>query len=335
MTTLQYYRFQDPWLLVGLLAIPALIWVYCQKREAVFLFSSIEIIKNLKKQRTRFQQTLPLVLRCLAVFLLVLALARPQEGRHTREFLSRGVDIMLAIDTSGSMRALDFIRNEKRITRLDIVKEVVMEFVGNRQNDRLGIVAFGAEAFTQCPLTLDHNVLLSFLNKMEIGMAGDSTAIGSAIGISVKRLKDLQAETKVIILLTDGRNTAGLVSPQQAAKIAKTYGIKVYTIGVGTHGQAPFLVDTLLGQRYVYQQVDIDEVTLKEIAEQTNAQYFRATDIQSLKSIYAQIDQMETSEVKVKEHTEYTELFHFFIIPGLMILLLEITASKTRWQRIP
>ena len=228
MTTLQYFRFQDPWLLLGLLAIPVLLWAYRQRRQAVFRFSSIEILKTLKKQRPKFLQTVPLVLRCLAIVLLVLALARPQEGRHKREVLSRGVDIMLAIDTSGSMRALDFIRQEKRVTRLDIVKEVVMEFVGNRQNDRLGIVAFGAEAFTQCPLTLDHNILLSFLDKMKIGMAGDSTAIGSAIGISVKRLKDLQAESKVIILLTDGRNNVGLVSPQQAAKIAKALG-KLYS----------------------------------------------------------------------------------------------------------
>ena len=335
MTTLQYFRFEDPWLLLCFLIIPILIWIHRQQREAAFRFSSVEVIKTLKKQRPEFLLIIPLTLRILAIIFLVLALGQPQKGRHTREILSRGVDIVLAIDTSASMRALDFLRQDNRVTRLDIVKEVVTEFVGNRENDRLGIVAFGAEAFTQCPLTLDHNVLLSFLDKMKIGMAGDSTAIGSAIGISVKRLKDLKAQSKVIILLTDGRNNAGFVSPQQASEIAKTYGIKIYTIGVGSHGRAPFLVDTLLGQRYVYQQVDMDESTLMTIAEQTGAQYFRATDLKSLKKIYAQIDQLETSETKVREHTDYIELFHVFLIPGLGIFLLEIVATQTRWQRIP
>ena len=189
-----------------------------------------------------------------------------------------------------------------------MVKDVVTEFVENRESDRLGLVVFGEEAFTQCPLTLDHNILLSLLDKLAIGIAGDSTAIGSAIGIAVKRLKDLESESKVIILLTDGRNNAGDLLPLQAAEIAKSYGIKIYTIGVGTRGKAPFLVDTVFGKRYMYQEVDIDEDTLKKISTLTGAKYFRATDLESLKDIYQQIDRLEKTEVKVIEPTNRGKL---------------------------
>ena len=331
----QYFRFQNPWFLLGIITIPFLITSFRIQRQAVIRFSSINDLKTLTKKNGILFEIIPLILRILTLLFLILALARPQEGRFSREILSRGVDIMLAIDTSGSMRALDFTRENERVTRLNVVKEVVSEFVHNRQNDRLGIVAFGTEAFTQCPLTLDHEVILSFLNKMTIGMAGDSTAVGSAIGIAVKRLKDLDAESKVIVLLTDGRNNAGLISPEQATKIAKTYGIKIYTIGVGTNGKVPFMVDTLLGKRYVYQYVDIDENSLKKIAKKTGAQYFRATNRKSLKNIYEQIDKLETSEVKIKEHTDFTELFSLFLISSLTFLMLEILITNTRLQRIP
>jgi len=264
-----------------------------------------------------------------------MALARPQEGYKRTEILSMGVDIMLALDTSGSMQALDFIKNEKRDTRLAMVKDVVSKFIDNRTNDRMGMVVFGSEAYTQCPLTLDQNVLQSFLSKLDIGMAGDSTAIGSAVGIAVKRLKDLKSDSKLIILLTDGRNNAGNLAPLQAAQTAKTFGIKIHTIGVGTRGRAPFLVNSIFGQRYVYQEVDIDEGTLKEISKITGGQYFRATDLESLKSIYKQIDQMEKSDVKVFDHSDYTELFHYFLIPAILLLFLEIILSNSLLRRIP
>ena len=331
----QYFRFQDPWFLIGMILIPFLIFVYKRHPGAVIRYSSISTLKILNQQKSSFLKTIPFILRLIIITFLILALSRPQEGRYSREILSHGVDIILAIDTSGSMRAMDFTRGDNRVTRLNIVKEVVAEFITNRHNDRLGLVAFGAEAFTQCPLTLDHNIILSFLNKMNIGMAGDSTAIGSAIGIAIKRLKDLEAKSKVIVLLTDGRNNAGIISPEQASKIAKTYDIKIYTIGVGTQGRAPFLINTPLGHRYVYQKVDIDEITLRDIATKTGAQYFRATDRESLKKIYAQIDLLEKSEVKIKEHTNFTELFPLFLIPGLAILLFEIIISNTRFQMIP
>ena len=332
---MSFFRFEDPWLLLFFLMVPFLTIRGKGKQQATISYSSIDTLQAIRSARVEILSILPLVLRMIAISLLVLSLARPQEGYKSTEILSVGVDIMLALDTSGSMQALDFIKDEKRDTRLAMVKDVVSQFIDNRPNDRMGMVVFGSEAYTQCPLTLDQGILKSFLSKLDIGMAGDSTAIGSAIGIAVKRLKDLESESKVIILLTDGQNNAGSLPPLQAAQTAKAFGIKIHTIAVGTHGKAPFLVNSIFGQRYVYQQVDIDEDTLKKISDLTGGQYFRATDLESLKTIYKKIDEMEKSEVKVIDHSEYTELFHYFLIPGLMILLLEILLSNTVLRRIP
>lgn len=332
---MQYFRFADPWILALMLTIPLLMLRDKTARLAKLRYSTIKTLKGIHAPRTEILLAIVPVLRCLAIAFVVMALARPQEGRYSREILSEGVDIILAIDTSGSMEALDFIKDKKHITRLEVVKDVVAEFIKNRENDRIGLVAFGQEAFTQCPLTLDHDIVLSFLDKMSIGMAGDSTAIGSAIGISTKRLKDLKAKSKIIVLLTDGRNNTGAITPIQAAEIAKTLDVKIYTIGVGTKGKAPFLVDTVLGKRVVYEDVDIDEDTLQTISSMTAARYFRATDLESLKDIYKQIDALEKTEVKMLEHTDYKELFHLFLLPGLGLILLEILASQTRLQRVP
>ena len=332
---MSFFRFEDPWLLLFFLMIPYLTIRGKGKLQATISYSSIDTLQSIRSARVEILSILPLVLRMIAISLLVLALARPQEGHKSTEILSVGVDIMLALDTSGSMQALDFIKDEKRDTRLTMVKDVVSQFIENRPNDRMGMVVFGSEAYTQCPLTLDQGILQSFLSKLDIGMAGDLTAIGSAIGIAVKRLKDLESKSKVIILLTDGRNNAGNLPPLQAAQTAKAFGIKIHTIAVGTHGKAPFLVNSIFGQRYVYQQVDIDENTLKKISDLTGGQYFRATDLESLKAIYKQIDEMEKSEVKVIDHSEYTELFHYFLIPGILLLFLEIGLSNTVLRRIP
>ncbi|MEC7641101.1 MAG: VWA domain-containing protein [Nitrospinota bacterium] len=330
-----FFQFQDPWFLLFIMVVPLFLILNLNKRSAVFRYSSVAVLKSVNASGSKFVARIPLILRCMALAFIVIALARPQEGRKSREILSAGVDIVLTLDTSGSMFALDFFKNKERITRLAVVKDVVTEFVENRESDRLGLVVFGEEAFTQCPLTLDHNILLSLLDKLAIGIAGDSTAIGSAIGIAVKRLKDLESESKVIILLTDGRNNAGDLLPLQAAEIAKSYGIKIYTIGVGTRGKAPFLVDTVFGKRYMYQEVDIDEDTLKKISTLTGAKYFRATDLESLKDIYQQIDRLEKTEVKVIEHTSFNERFTLFLIPALSLILLEITVTGTWLRRIP
>ncbi|HIN87197.1 MAG TPA: VWA domain-containing protein [Nitrospinaceae bacterium] len=329
-----FFRFEDPWLLLILLSLPILI-LRERTIASVINYSSLASLKAVSQHHSKIKAMAPIILRFIAITLFIIAFARPQEGHKRTEILSQGVDIVLAIDTSGSMQALDFKKNETQVTRLSVVKDVVAEFVKNREMDRIGMVVFGANAFTQCPLTLDQNILLSFLDKLKIGMAGDATAIGSAIGISARRLKDLKSKSKVIILLTDGRNNSGAISPLQAAEIAKSLGIKVYTIGVGKRGKAPFLVDSIFGKRLIYQNVDIDEEVLNKISKMTDAKYFRATDLKSLKDIYKQIDLLEKSEVKSIDHSEHKELFHYFLIPGLILLLTEIVFSNSFLRRLP
>ena len=329
-----FLRFEDPWLLLMLLLVPALILRERTIASAIN-YSSLASLKVLSQHRSKIKAIASTVLKFLAIIFFIVAFARPQEGRKKTEILSQGVDIVLAIDTSGSMQALDFKKNETQVTRLSVVKDVVAEFVKHREMDRIGMVVFGANAFTQCPLTLDQSILLSFLDKLKIGMAGDATAIGSAIGISARRLKDLKSKSKIIILLTDGRNNSGRIPPLQAAEIAKTLGIKIYTIGVGKRGKAPFLVDSIFGKRLIYQDVDIDEEALNKISEMTDAKYFRATDLKSLKDIYKQIDLLEKSEIKILDHSEYKELFHYFLIPGLILFLTEIILSNSFLRRLP
>ena len=320
---MSFFRFEDPWFLILLLSLPLL--ALREKRTTNTInYSSIASLKIINKYQTKIKSVLPVVIKFVAISLFIIALARPQEGHKRTEIISQGVDIVLAIDTSGSMQALDFEKNDSKVTRLSVVKDVVAEFVKNREIDRIGMVVFGANAFTQCPLTLDQSILLSFLDKLKIGMAGDATAIGSAVGISIRRLKDLKSKSKVIILLTDGRNNSGPISPLQAAEIAKSLGIKVYTIGIGKYGKAPFLVDSIFGKRLIYQNVDIDEEVLKNISKITDAAYFRATNLKSLRDIYKQIDKLEKSEAKTLDHSEYKELFHYFLISGLILILIEI-----------
>ncbi len=330
-------RFEDPWMLLLLLAVPLMLLYHWRYRSAASIrFSCTGVFKQLKTPRAVFFSKGLICLRCAAALLLIIALARPQSGIKSTEIITQGIDILLCLDTSGSMRALDFKDDDgKRTTRLEVVKKVVGRFIDGRKNDRTGMVVFGQEAFTQCPLTLDYGVILSLLDSVKIGMAGDSTALGSAIAICVKRLKDLESKSKVIILLTDGRSNSGDISPLTAASIAKTYKIKIYTIGVGTEGKAPFLTDSFFGKQYVYQKVDLDEGTLKKIASETGGKYFRATNTEALKDIYSKIDEMEKTKVKIKEYVEYSELFFWFLLPGLCLLLLEIILSNTRLRKIP
>lgn len=333
--------FANPFCLLLLaIAVPALILLH--SKGSPLLFSSLQGLGGKPVPDTgpyfttaSWRRHLPLVFRLAAVSLLIIALARPQAGHKQTEVLSEGVDILLTIDTSGSMRAIDFMLANRQVTRLDAVKAVVSDFIQKRPGDRLGMVVFGEEAFTQAPLTLDHDLLQTLLKDLTIGMAGDATAIGSAIGVSVNRLKDLKAKSKVVVLLTDGQNTAGDLAPDQAAEAAATFGVKIYTIGVGSEGPAPFLVDTIFGQRTVYQQADLDEPTLRKIADVTHARYFRAKDTTELLQIYGEIDRLEKSEAKVKEYMEYEERFHWFLIPGLLLLAAEIFLTRTWLRKIP
>ena len=330
------FRFEDPWLLVfGLVLVPVFYGYFKRKGSGRIRFSSLAPFAGIPPSLSVQLRNSLIVFRCMGIGLCVIALARPQAGQKETEIVTEGIDIMLCLDTSGSMRALDFEREGRRTDRLDVVREVVKAFIQKRQNDRIGMVVFGEQAFTQCPLTMDYGVLLSFLDRIEIGMAGDSTALGSALATGVKRLKEVSGESKVIILVTDGRNNAGRIAPETAAEIAKTYEVKVYTIGVGVEGESPFLMETLFGKRYVYQKVDLDEETLKHIADVTGGSYFRAEDTASLEEIYEQIDQMERSEAKVKEYMEYEELFAQFAFPGFLLILVGFVLENTRFRKIP
>lgn len=313
-------------------------WAHRRRKAAAVRFSNIRALERLKPSKTLVLRRVFQGLRLVTVALLMLAMARPQTGRTQTQVRTEGIDIVLAIDTSGSMQALD-LDAERRIAdrrnRLEVVKGVVEEFVKKRDNDQIGLVVFGAEAFTQCPLTLDHGIVATFLERLEIGMAGDATAIGSAIGTAVKRLKESTGKSKVLVLLTDGRSNAGALSPAKAAEVAKTFGIKIYAIGAGTLGKAPFIVDSLFGHQVVYQDVEIDEATLKEIARVTGGEYFRAEDEKALGEIYRQIDELEKTEITMSSYMEYNERFRWFVIPAVALLLLELGMLGTRFRKLP
>ena len=338
--------FADAWL-AWVLAPIVVIWTAALIRtqlsarstsRSAIRFSSIGQLQRLRPSWTIQARKGVQLLRVATVVLLALAVLRPQTGRKHSQVLTEGIDIILAVDTSGSMQALDLDADrslQKRRNRLAVVKDVVAEFVKKRPNDQIGVVVFGEEAFTQCPLTLDHGIVSTFLEQLEIGMAGDGTAIGSAIGTTVRRLKDSQAKSKVVILLTDGRNNAGSLKPAKAAEVAKAFDVKIYTIGAGTRGKAPFLVDGLFGKQPVYQDVEIDEPVLRTIAETTGGTYFRAEDMQALGKIYDQIDALEKTEIKSMSYLEYNEEFSGFVIAALLMLLLEIVLLGTRFRKVP
>ena len=266
----------------------------------------------------------------------MVALARPQYGNEQTKVTTEGIDIVLAVDVSGSMLAEDFEMGGKRYNRLYVIKQVVKDFIQRRINDRIGLVVFAGRAYTQCPMTLDYGMLLQLLDKVEIGMIEDGTAIGSAISSSVDRLRGTKAKSKVGILLTDGRNNAGEIDPFTAAEIAKTFGIKIYTIGAGTKGLAPFPAVDLFGNKVMRQvKIDIDDESLTEIAKITDGKYYRATDTESLKEIYSQIDKLEKTESEVTHYTEYNELFPYFLLPAFGLLLFELGLTKTRYRKIP
>ncbi len=277
-----------------------------------------------------------ILFRIAALVFIVIALCRPQQMIEESRIETEGIDIIIAIDTSTSMLAEDFELKGKRTNRLEAVKEVVKEFIENRISDRIGIIAFAAKAYTVSPLTLDYGWLIQTLDRVKIGLIEDGTAIGSGLGSSLSRLKDTEAKSKVVILLTDGRNNAGKISPLTAAEAASALDIKVYTIGAGTKGYAPYPDRDLFGNKvYRRVQIEIDEETLKSIAGKASGLYFRATDTNSLRSIYKEIDLLEKTEIEESGYIEYKEMFHWFLIPGLILILLEVILNNTVLRRIP
>lgn len=275
-------------------------------------------------------------LRLLALAALIVALARPQFGRGTTEVDASGIDIMLSIDVSGSMEALDFELNGQRANRLEVVKDVVAKFVEERPNDRIGILAFAGRPYLVSPLTLDHDWLLKRLKSVRIGQVEDGTAIGSAIVSASNHLKEQDAKSRIVILLTDGMNNSGAANPATAAEAAKALNIKIYTVGAGTRGQAPMPVTDQFGRkRFRMMEVDIDEETLQQVADDTGGQYFRATDTNSLERVYAEINELETTKRKLKKYENVDELFFYALFPGLLLLGLERLLGETRLRRLP
>lgn len=307
-----------------------------RRPESAFLFSSNELLDGIRPTfRQKAAKTL-FLFRCAALCLVLVALARPQTVLEGSKTVSEGVDIVLAIDTSTSMLAEDFKIGSRRINRFDVVKEVVRDFIQKRRDDRVGMVAFAARAYTVCPPTTDYNWLLENLDRVRVGMIEDATAIGSAIASSSNRLRTSKTKSKIIILLTDGVSNAGNISPLVAAEAAKALKIKVYTIGVGTKGLVPYPFKDMYG-RTVYQNIpiEIDEETLKRIAEVTGARYYRATDTETLWKIYDDINRLEKSNIEHLGYRETSELFHYFLVPALIILGLEILLSNTVFMKVP
>lgn len=330
------YRFANPEYLYLFLLLPVLIYWYLNrlgKSSGRIRFSDINVIKKVGKTRKQQLRHSLFLFRLIFISLIILAFARPQSGSKMRETSTEGVDIILALDVSSSMLAEDF----KPKNRLVAAKQVASNFIQGRQNDRIGLVIFAGESFTQCPLTLDYGVLLTLLEETNVAdKEWDGTAIGMGIVNAVNRLRDSKAKSKVIILLTDGVNNRGEVDPVTASNIAAALNIKIYTIGAGSQGTALYPVDDpYLGKRYVPMPVEIDEEVLTKIAANTDARYFRATNTESLVQIYDEIGELEKTKIEVKEFTRYDEYFSYFLAAGLLFFLLEIVFSQTYFRKIP
>ena len=314
--------FANPeYLFLLLLLLPIVGWyIYeLRKSDASVQVSDTRVLAAQPKSIRIWLLHVPFVLRIAVITLISIALARPQLTNKWSSQSTEGIDIMMALDISGTMLAEDL-----RPNRLEAAKKVASDFVIARPNDQIGLVVFAGESFTQCPLTTDHAVLVNLFKSVEYGMVEDGTAIGLGLANAVNRMKDSETKSKVFILLTDGSNNRGDIDPQTAAEIAKTYGIRVYTIGVGSYGQARVPVQTPIGKQYITMDNEFDETTLRSIAETTGGQYFRAKDNTSLKAIYDQIDQMEKTKLRVREFSKHTENFMPFLYAALICLLLEL-----------
>jgi Ca-activated chloride channel family protein len=329
--------FANPWLLALLLLIPLLAYLKGRKGNApAVIFSSLETLRNLGKRVESHSGNFSTGLIYFALALLITALARPQLGKTLSHVEASGIDIMIAIDVSGSMLTEDYFIGGQRTNRLETIKQVTHNFIEGRPNDRIGILAFGGRPYLVSPLTLDHDWLLQNLERVRVGLVEDSTAIGSAIASSSSRLKSKDSKSRVIILLTDGDNNAGKISPETAAEAAKALGIKLHAIGAGTNGVAPYPMQDPFG-RTVYQniQVQFNEEGLKKVAQIAGGQYYRAADTKSLENIFAQIDKMEKSTVELKQYKQYRDLFPWFMAAGFALLALETVLAQTVWRKLP
>lgn len=325
--------FANPgYLFLLLLIIPMIVWYVLKNvnSQAEIKISSIDAFKNIKKSPKIYLRHALFVLRLMAMSLLIFVLARPQSSVSWKETNTEGIDIVLAMDISSSMLAQDFSPN-----RLEAAKDVASDFVLGRENDRIGLVVFAGESFTQCPLTTDHAVLVNLFKDIKAGMVEDGTAIGLGLANSINRLKDSKAKSKVVILLTDGVNNRGEIAPETAAELANTFGIRVYTVGVGTKGNAPYPVQTVFGIQMQSMPVEIDETILNKIADKTGGKYFRATNKNKLEDIYTEINKLEKTKIEVKNFSKKNEMYLSFGVLALLLLLLELILRYTVLRIIP
>ena len=329
--------FAHPWFLLLLALLPVLAWLRGKHgQQAAFLYSSVQLVKTIANlKRSRAGQFLA-AMRWLTLALFIVGLARPQLVESETSVKASGIDIVVALDLSGSMESEDFRLKGERVNRLVIAKDVLKRFVERRPSDRIGLVAFAGKAYIACPLTLDHDFLRQNIDRLELHSIEDGTAIGSGLSAAVNRLREVQSKSKIVILMTDGQNNAGKVPPLTAAEAAQALKIKAYTIGVGTRGTAPMPRINPFGQKvYVQVPVDIDEETLKTVADKTGGKYYRADSAETLRSIYDEIDKFEKTEREMKRYVRVEELFPFVVLPGFALLLLEILLSHTIWRRLP
>ncbi|WP_216849025.1 VWA domain-containing protein [Pedobacter sp. L105] len=320
-------EFANPGFFWLLIFIPLMIAWYIWRAQKLQGSLSISVVRGFsvsQKSLLPKLRHLGIILRSLALIAMIIALARPQSALSWQNSTTEGIDIVIASDISGSMLAEDFQPN-----RLEAGKNIAIDFIKNRPDDRIGLVIFSGESFTQCPLTIDHDVLINLFKDIKNGMVNDGTAIGMGLATAVNRLKDSEAKSKVIILLTDGSNNGGSIPPITAAEIAKQFNIRVYTVGIGTKGFAPYPVQTPAGVQYQKIPVDVDEVTLSKIANITGGKYFRATDNEKLKSIYEQIDKLEKAKIDVTSFHKKTECFLPFAVLALFFLLSEFIVRNT------
>jgi Ca-activated chloride channel family protein len=325
--------FAYPWILYLLIFLPALFYYFKKKRNLLtpnITFTSLQMFGDVPKNLKEKLIHLPVILRIIAIALLIIALARPQTFSGGENIYTEGIDIALVLDISGSMLAEDLKPN-----RLEAAKKVIEDFITARTTDKIGLVIFSGESFTQCPLTIDYSVLRNLLRDIYSGMIQDGTAIGNAIANGVNRLKDSKSKSRVMILLTDGVNNAGEIDPITAAQIAQQFGIRIYTVGVGTIGEAPYPFQTPFGKRYQMVPVEIDEALLKQISNITGGRYFRATNNKKLVEIYEEIDRLEKTRVEVTSYRHAKELYFNWAFAGLLLLLFEFGLSRTYLKKLP
>lgn len=333
MSMFEHIKFANPeafWLLLLIPAAIAWYWFRGSKSYPTFQISDLSIFPKRKRRWKEFLLYSTWAMRIIVFSLLVVVIARPQSTTSRQDVNVEGIDIIMAMDISTSMLAEDF-----RPNRLEAAKDVAKDFIRGRLSDRIGLVVFSGESFTQCPLTTDHGILLTLIDEIKSGMIEDGTAIGDGLGTAINRLKESQAISKVIILLTDGENNRGFIDPLSAAEIAKVYGLRVYTIGVGTIGTAPHPIETPFGIQYQQVPVRIDEPLLNQIADMTDGKYFRATNKKKLQDIYGEIDKLEKSKIDVTEFRKKKEEFHPYAFGALGLLLIDVLLSLTILRRFP